>query len=270
MEMHARDLVELASLVTAHGPVLVEGDGPIAATGIEQYWTASKCRLDRWGRNLRQFADEADAENTPWFEEHWPLVRGVVEEVITGEVLSRVWAAVLCAYDRWHGTNRAEPIARSVLIGQLEASHRVLTLLVQSPAIPDAKAIQLNRLRQRTERWTDLLVGYLTGVDEVTEFAIDPGRARDFAEDLRYQGPLPEGRKAWPILQASLRAALATGLGSFSPNADLNGQIAASVVACFPPELFDATGIFRSLWALRLANATADAQGLIDELLALE
>ena len=194
----------------------------------------------------------------------------MLEEILTGEILTRVWAAVLCAYDRAHGAELAEPIARSVLIGHLEARHRVLTLLVQGPGIDADEAVKLNYLRRRSERWTDLLVGYLSPLLDTGEFAIDSRRARDFAQDLKYQGNFPGGRHAWPLVLASLRSAFRQGLGPLSPNADLNARIAASILSCFPPELFDSTGLFRSLWLLRLANVTNDAQGMIRELLALE
>ena len=164
----------------------------------------------------------------------------------------------------------AEPIARSVLIGHLEARHRVLMLLVGGLGIDVEAAVRLNQLRRRVERWTDLLIGYLAGHDDVSEFAIEPERARDFAEDLRSQSQCPGGRQAWPLVVSSLRAAFRRGLEPLSPNADLNARIAASILCCFPADLFDSTGQFRSLWLVRLGNAASDAQGMIEELLSPE
>ena len=268
--MHARELVELAAIVSAHVPVLIRGTERLSATGIEQYWTASKCRLDRWGRSLKSFSAKAAGAGPLWRQARWPSVRSVLEEIITGEMLTRVWTAALCAYDRHHGTGDAEAIARSVMIGHLEARHRVLVLLVRGPGIDAEAAVKLNCLRRRTERWTDLLVGHLCGAYDVGEFAIDPTRARDFAEDLQYQSGLKGARHAWPLVLASLRAAFRQGLSPLSSNADLNAKIAASILSCFPPELFDSTGLFRSLWMLRLSNVTNDAQGMVEDLLALE
>lgn len=268
--MHARQLVELAAIVSAHGPVLIRGTRQISITSLEDYWTTSKCRLDRWNRSLKSFADEADDAGPQRRRAQWPYVRGVLEEIITGEVLTRVWAAVLCAYDRQHDTQQAEPIVRSVLLGHLEARHRVLTLLVRGPGIDAEAAVKLNHLRRRAERWTDLLVGYLVGLHDVGEFAVVPARARDFAEDLRYQCHLKGGRQAWPLVLASLRAAFQQGLSVTSPNADLNAKIASAVLSCFQPELFDSTGLFHSLWMLRLSNVTNDAQGMVEDLVALE
>ena len=74
--MHARELIELAALVSAHGPVLVRSDQRIPAGGIEQYWTNSKVRLDRWMRSLKEFSRQAEADPRRR-QRKWPEVRGV-------------------------------------------------------------------------------------------------------------------------------------------------------------------------------------------------
>ncbi len=268
--MHARELVELAAIISAHGPVLVRNTKQLSTTSVEQYWIMSKCRLDRWNRSLKRFSDEDDSSISMSDDAQWPFVRGVLEEILTSEVLTRVWAAVLCAYDRHHRTSVAEPIARSILIGHSEVRHRVLTLLVRGHGIDTEAAVKLNHLRHRTERWTDLLVGYLVGLHDVSEFAVDPNRAKEFAEDLQYRSNLKGGRHAWPLVLTSLRAAFKRGLFPTSPNADLNGEIASTILACFQPELFDSTGLFQSLWMTRLTNTSNDAQGMLDDLMTLE
>jgi hypothetical protein len=267
--MHARELVELAAIVSVHGSVLVRDTQRLSNSGVQQYWTESKCRLDRWAHSLKTFAADAAAGGDAR-RSQWPHVRGVLEEILTSEILTRVWTAVLCASDRRHGTLEAEPIARSVLVGHLEARHRVLMLLVGGLGIDVEAAVRLNQLRRRVERWTDLLIGYLAGHDDVSEFAIEPERARDFAQDLRSQSQCPGGRQAWPLVVSSLRAAFRRGLEPLSANPDLNARIAASILCCFPADLFDSTGQFRSLWLLRLSNAASDAQGMIEELLSPE
>ncbi len=263
--MHARELIELAAVVARHGRALIEGDGARDDRATESYWVASKCRLERWGRTLKHLSgDAAVAEGRR--AARGLLAGGVMEEILTGEVLTRVWTAVACGCDRRRGTDRMEPIARSVLIGHLEARHRVLTLLVRGPVVGAELAVKLNRLRRRTERWTDLLVGYLGQWEDVCHVAIDPRRAAEFAGDLREQGRRPGGRAVWPLVQASLRAGFWRGLAAVSPNADLNARIGAAVLAAFPPELFDSVGLVRSVWQLRLSNAADDAAGMLAEL----
>jgi hypothetical protein len=268
--MHARELIELAALAAAHGPVLVRTSGRISESSIKQYWIASKSRLDRWGWTLRSVSGDASASGRSSKPSPWTLPRSTLEEIITGEVLTRVWAAVLSAHDRFRGTDQAEPIAQSVLVGHLEARHRVLTLLTGGPPVDVEQAVRLNRLRCRAERWTDLLIGYLLGVEDVSRFAVEPDRARDFADDLRRRCRMKGGRYAWPLLLASLRAAFRKGLTPKSPNGDLNAQIASSILASLQPELFEATGLLRSAWLMRMTNVTDDAQGMLDELLAIE
>jgi hypothetical protein len=264
--MHSRELIELAAIVSAHGPQLVRGVQRVSPSGLEQYWIASKIRFDRWGHCLKEFI--AKANDYQWHKAHWPYMLGVLEEVITGEALTRVWTAVLCAHDRQHGGEDAEPIARSVLAAHLDARHRVLTLLVGGSGIDAETAVKLNRLRCRVERWTDMLIGYLAGLHNCAELAVDPQRAKEFSADLHYQCRHPGGRQAWPLVLASLRTAFQHGLVSQSPNADLNARIASSILSCFQPELFDSTGLFCSMWLMRLINAANDAQGMLDELLA--
>ena len=103
--------------------------------------------------------------------------------------------------------------------------------------------MKLNHLRRRAERWTDLLVGHLARYGDVAEFAIDADRAVEFSRDLEFQTDQEGGRQAWPLLQASLRAAFQRGLAPVSPNEDLNAQIASAILSCFPADLFDSTGL---------------------------
>jgi hypothetical protein len=264
--MHARELVELAAILSAQGPALIRGTPQLSSHGVQQYWTASKCRLDRWARNLKSFAADTSQLDATAARVQWPFVRGALEEILTGEVLTRVWTAVLCLYQRKHGGNEFESLARSVMIGHLEARHRVLMLLVRGPGVDAEGAVKLNHLRRRTERWTDLLVGHLARYGDVAEFAIDPDRAVEFSRDLEFQTDQKGGRQAWPLLQASLRAAFQRGLARVSPNEDLNAQIASAILSCFPADLFDSTGLFRSLWLHRMSNVTSDVQGMIESL----
>ena len=263
--MHAYELVELAALISAQGPGLVVGVDRLSENGLEQYWTNSKIRLDRWCRALRSFATAAG--DPKWRQHHWPHIRGVMEEVISSEMLTRVWAAVLCAHDRRHKLSEAEPIARSVMLGHLEARHRVLTLLLNTPGLDVKAAFKLNQLQNLSHRWTDLLVGYLIPLGDLSEFAIDPARARDFAQDLRDEGMHPGRRIVWPLILTALRSCFPQDSSAETPNADLNFRIAAGILACFPGDLFDSTGQFQALWLLRLNNSAADAQIMLDELL---
>jgi hypothetical protein len=264
--MHARQLVELSGILAAQGPLLVAGTQPLSPSGLAQYWTASKCRLDRWSRSLRSLTTEAQWQDGAAPRPGWPHLRGVLEEIFTGEMLTRVWTALVCLCGQRHDCSDAEAVTRSVLVGQQEARHRALTLLVDGPGIQVAEAVRINHLLRRVERWTDLLLGHLGGLGDVSPLANDAQRVRDFADDLGARGAAATPQ-AVRLMLGSLRLAFRQGLSPESPNEDLNEAIASAILACLPVEVFDGTGQFQSPWLLRIYNLTSDVEGMIENLL---
>src|SRR6185295_3942205 len=101
---------------------------------------------------------------------------------------------------------------------------------------------------------------------DVSEFAVEPERARDFAADLRDENRVAGGELAWQIMLASLRTAFREAFSQSCPNGDMNARIAAAILSCFPAELFDAQGQFQSPWLARLLRVTDETQILLDDL----
>lgn len=269
--MHTRELIELGALVAVHSSTLLSRTEPWPELGtdIQRYWTTSKCRLDRWSRMLRTYSDEIQSAAGDHRRVLWQQIRPTLEEILTGELLTRIWSAFTNTLDLRRGVSELEPVARSVHIGHLEARNRALSMMVYGQGFGIEEAVALNRLRRRVERWTDLLLGVLGGVEHAADLAFDIHRVRQFANDPPLESSssdlLPQ-----QLIFASLRAAFQNGLSSASPNADLNEQIAAAILGCLPPESFDSLGLPKSLWLMRLSSVTAEMQGLIDQLLALD
>jgi hypothetical protein len=63
--MHARDLVELAAIAALHGQQFIDDNGCCHDTALQAYWLASKCRFDRWGRELRRLREAMDTNDRP-------------------------------------------------------------------------------------------------------------------------------------------------------------------------------------------------------------
>jgi hypothetical protein len=265
--MHAAELVELAALLAANSAPLLTADVRLAPRNLEEYWTASKCRLDRWYRTLHDFRTQMEEARQRPSAAQWKRLRPVAEEILSGEVLARVWGAMVAAADRIAGIDAGESIARSVHVGHMEARNRALSLVLSGRGIEPSQALVLNRLRRRAERWTDLLVGYVAQHHPVSGFAPDPERALDFADDLRRQRDSEGGRHAWPLTLAALRAGIGKGFAAVSPNADLNTRIAGSILAALPQGAFDGVGLMQSLWMVRLSTAVADTEGMVADLL---
>jgi hypothetical protein len=267
--MHVRELVELAALVAVHSSVIIRGEGQLATAASQQYWAASKCRLDRWGRVLRQLA-AAGGEPLRPATLAWPRVRPVLEEILVSELLTRLWTAVAAACDAATGEEEAGVVARNVFAGHLDARRRLLELLADGRVIELPQAVQLNHLRRKVERWTDLLLAHVSrGVDS-GEFAFERQRARDFADDLDHDAASADCRLTSHLVLASLRASFASGLAEHSPNRDLNRRIGSAVLLALREELTDSLGLVKSLWLERLSRTATDAEGLIGELLLLD
>jgi hypothetical protein len=264
--MHVRDLVEVAGVVALNGPLIVRRAESLSQTHLEQYWTTSKCRCENWHRALKYFAPAADERSRQDFDNCMEL-RSTLDEIFVSELLTRVWCAVLVAHDRQWQMSVDEHLARSVLISHMEARHRALALLLDTQGFSMREALAINRLRRRTERWSDVLIGGLLGEADVREFAVDTDRAIDFAADLDRRRASPGGRQAWRLTLVSLRNAFQKGLCPIAANPDANARITASILGCFPDELFDSTGLLQSLWMMRLSTVASDAQGMIEDLL---
>jgi hypothetical protein len=265
--MHSAELVELAALVAIDAPALVRLTKNLPDAELERYWTASKCRQDRWQLALLAFKESRQQLIGATGGLH-RFALGMFEEILTGEILARVWCGVLAACDARHGVDHAEPVARSVLVGHLEVRCRTLTLLSTSREIPLGGLSELNRLRRICERWTDLFLAELAHYADLSSLAHEQARMREFAADVPRDSGGGYSRMRHALLRSSLRSAFHRPEPLPAPNSDLNRQIAAGVLGCFQPELFDGAGVLRSAWAARLMVAADDAELMLADYLA--
>jgi hypothetical protein len=195
------------------------------------------------------------------------VLRATLDEIFLSEMLTRVWTAALVAHDRRWSLQTAEPLARNALDAQLEARQRAMALLLEEHGLGTRQVVALNRLRRRVERWTDVLIGGLWHVGDASEFAIDAERAADFASDLAWRRSQPGGKQAWRLTLLALRNAFRRGQSPVAANPDANARVTASILGCFQAELFDSTGLFQSLWMMRMTATASDAEGMVADLL---
>jgi hypothetical protein len=266
--MHSTELIDLAALVATHSHAFLRLTKALPDYELERYWTASKCRQDRWQSALAELKERRTRLVTASGTLH-RVPSGMFEEILTGEILARVWTAVLAAYDARRHTEHAEPIAQSILAGHAEVRCRMLTLWSTVREISLADLCELNRLRRLSERWTDMLLGEMSHAGDFSSLAHDAARMRDFAADVprRTTGAFAETRRS--LLRTALRAAYHRVLPLPAPNSDLNRQLAAGVLGCFQPELFDGEGHLCSAWAARLLSVADDTEIMLQDYLDL-
>lgn len=266
--MHWRELLELAALAAQHADPLLACPEAMSAHALHCYWTASKIRFLSWSRTLGDFS--AAVANERVRPASWCYTRDVVQEIFTGETLTRVWGALLHAHDLRHHRDEAQPIARAVLLGHLEARQRATSLILTVAAVPVSDAVALNRLRRRTERWTDLLIARVMQTHDVREWANEPTRAAEFYDEFTSDRRRRGDELAWQLSLAAFRGAWLQAARYDSPNADLNARVANAVLDGLPGACFDDAGVLRSAWLTRLSTASSDTAGLISEYLSLD
>jgi hypothetical protein len=275
--MQASDLVELAALISAEAPSLLRRAARFSPAGGDAYWTASKCRLDRWTRQLKFGCGPPDSRAADARMEH-PACFATCLEVFVSEVLTRVWAAAAAAEDQRSELTEFAPIAHSILFGHQEARLRVLSFVTADlegrPSRRQRQAQRLDRVRRVSERWTDLLLAPLADSCDLEAIAHNPARVRDFAADRIDERDSPIAGRARALLNLSLRSAFRRFSAWPSRNADLNSQIAAAILTCLNFDSFDAAGgplegqTYSWLLHARLATVTSDAERLVQDLLA--
>jgi hypothetical protein len=256
--MNVGDLLELGLVVATHAPVFIECRQTLPHGAIEQYWAASRCRLDRWYRLFRTSGQAAKPQAS---------AAELVQEVLASELLTRIFLATCTGHDRASGRSELEPVAQSVFRSHLEARHSALERMVHGPGIDLGAAVECNRFRRRVERWTDLLLSRLADHCDVAQLAFDPLRAEDFAAEYRAAANTQE--LAWKVALAASRMSF-RALAQPTVNTDLNRDIASAVLACMGDEVFDGYGLPRSLWLERLSRTASDTQGMIDQLIRLD
>lgn len=290
--MHARQLVELSGWVAAHGKEILETPEALLNLALQEYWVASKCRLERWKRMLHKFqsrhaqplkGSEASGSEAPGGERPCsgvsasgnlskanptPRFLATLEEILLSDVLTRIWTALMESYDHRHGAQQAGPIARSVFVDHLEVRSRVLHLLLHPEEELLPKSNQLNQLRSHTERWTDFLLGILAELVSTKELAFDPSRSQDFAMDFSYSLDASVRQQAWNLALRSLQRAFAVGLQPIPANPEINETIAHAVLQCLPREIHGDDLLDNWFWPIRLSYCTSDLQAMIESLLA--
>ncbi|HUE72148.1 MAG TPA: hypothetical protein VMP01_14790 [Pirellulaceae bacterium] len=264
--MNSRCLVETGAHVALAAASWLDSQRTVPRRALHEYWSASKCRLQRWLITIQKFSVQSLA-GSPRESLAWEAIRPHIEEILASELLARTWAATAKAYDECRDEPEAAPVAVSTLAGHLEARNRVLHVLSFGQQFAVVEAGRLNDLRQKMERWCDMLLAHVALRTDVRELAFDAARCRDFADDLRDAHPQDDALSRELIL-ASLTQSFRFALGDYAPNADLNEQVAASALTCVGQHPLDtAPPVTDSAWLARLHRKADETAGLIEELL---
>ncbi len=267
--MDASQLVELAAVVARHAPLVVNCPH-LSSSGMRGYQAACNERARRWREtleSLRQNAADYPLEVVQPAEPNQSSLAATVREILLADVLLRVWAGIVAAHDRRHA-GHWEPIAGEVLAEHIALTNVALRIVLRGPQIWLRPAAELNRLRRRLERWTDLLLAFVPDRPSTDAVCFSSLRVGQFAADWQHLAPNIR-YLAWGWTLGSLRAAIAPCQHPVTgPLCLLNERVGAGVLACLGSQLFDDAGGLRPLWWAQLAGTIEDAQATTEELFA--
>ena len=87
-------MAEFAATLATQAGSLVLGTHHIEDRSLQDYWISSKCRLQRWQFSLCEVESKL-RESPSKAESIWDDATPLIAEVLTSEILTRVWAAIL-------------------------------------------------------------------------------------------------------------------------------------------------------------------------------
>ena len=239
--MSPRQFADLAVAVARHAEELSFGDGPDAAA-LHRVWK-------RAGRCFRIWREELVTSATP----------RLYAELFAVELPLRVWCTAVVPSRRSRSAGAS--IAGRVFSDMLELRCMVLQALAADYGLTAVEAATLDRFRRRCERWTDVLIGPLAARTGVSDFAVRPDRAGEFAGEIESD---PFGDATWPLIAAGLRLTFAAADEFRGPAAERQtapaAELSSAILASFPPAAFGGDGCLRSPAAGRvgrIVNETA-------------
>ena len=262
--MNAQTLAEIGSWIAIHSTALVHGEPPQQAMAVKTYWTASKCRLQRWAGALKMF--ERDVELDSPDHDPWPAIEIVVQEILLSDLLTRIFSTAMVTHDVYHDSDELRGLAHGIHIGHIEAKNRALRIMLKGQAANEQSFENMNALRRRIERWTDLFLAQLPECNETELFAFDLSRLNDFRLENRLADSKEKYRRQ-QVFSASLASDLKSLSVQFPANPELNRQIAAGVISCFAADRFDSFGLPKSANLVWMEKTHMDTQLLVDHLI---
>ncbi len=256
-----RRSVAVAATAALDGHRLIQLGTFIPDTQLQRYWQMARHQLRNWDRILEQGLVYLSSDETDRHRHAWHECEPVLQELFINEILLRVWGSVLTAMDLESGNRHAAPWAKSVLLTQQQVRRRALEFLVQCTApvnvwhtgqaptsecraepsngrfeIADSSYIEMDRLRRKCERWTDILLGQWVVAFNLDQFAFDANRSREFGEEQIETDATFEEHSYWEFVHAGLAGAFSSDRLPALSERDENALVEA-VVDAFPPRV---------------------------------
>jgi hypothetical protein len=244
--MHSGWLVEMAGVWGYHGATLVCERDALPAEAVNEYWLRSRIRFDGWNAMLSNLSAQTLSMSVGRRVLAWHKLRGVIEEVLLAEPLTRVCVAVAAQLEERQVDSDSRSILHNVLTTHCDVRNRCLRIILEGVERGIEEAEELNRLRHYLEHWTDMLLGYFAHSSSGAQYAFSISRMEEFADDYSQRMLGEESRVVWSLLQASCRAWLDEHCNHLPVSPRMNQRICEAAIGMIHPHLFDSLGCMRT------------------------
>lgn len=256
-----QQVAEAMTLISAHSLQVIGNPSPLPRDALMRYWSCAHARLKDCRRTVRAYHDRCRTASP--LERHllWDQADSAVREVFISDLLCRTWGAILVACDQSRGIHDSEPIARHVLLRQMEVRQEVLLLMIEGQGIPMDRILQLDRIRRRLERWTDLVLGHLLKRFDLKDFAFDEQRALDFGREQMEAWNTNQHDRMWQLYLLCIRGGFAEQSVPMERHGQLRLESLRAMLACFTEDAFRDEGPLKTPWLARLTRSLALREG---------
>ncbi|MFN0198608.1 MAG: hypothetical protein ACKVT0_17820 [Planctomycetaceae bacterium] len=287
--MSLRMMIETATLISAHSADVIYDPDALADEALYRYWRNARECHGYWLSRLNPVAGPLAAIPAMLIKGEIPVSRepavpaahannsspdrsltSVIQDVFTSEILIRIWTAILTAHDHVQKGKQTEPIARNVLIGQLQIRRYALESMVSNLGDPGTNQTiedvnQIDAFRRRCERWCDLLIGHLLYQFPVEEFAFDIDRARDFGEQHLQERFKNSEHVIWELVRGGARLAFPDGGERTPKESELTSRLVEGILSGFPRQSFQSWGGLYVPGVTKFSRSSISAEGPVSE-----
>ncbi|MBT7917615.1 MAG: hypothetical protein HN617_08715 [Planctomycetaceae bacterium] len=160
----------------------------------------------------------------------------LLRSVMLSEILTRVWTATV---DGWYQTNETfEPANDTTfcVFKSIQTDHAALKQQLSDLITRSTHRYKIRELTWRCERWTDLLLGYMTDIPGTGLYGYSRDRIEEHGSDVRWQLASGQGLAARRFTNLALKQIFARHvepcLEGNETLREFNGVCSTSILSC--------------------------------------
>jgi hypothetical protein len=248
-----RSLAEVALIVSRLTRNNFDGSTIPVTHVLRTLWQSTKSLEQRWTKRLLDWtlAGTFDVD----------LLAELAPRILIGEMLVRVWGTAIVGADHHQNRDDLLRVAHNAVNSLTRVRNALMSRFLAVPETQSVRVAELDRLRRRCDRWTDVLIGCAAAQSGCYAFAFDENRTRDFSEDSQIQ----DAAAGPNVFEHFVSAGLCLNFIRHLPTASIDEpelfNLVDSILSCIPETSLRRDGTLRT----RLEQRAAGVHSRIDQ-----